>query len=157
MVILAFNKLIEVTSTILLAGGLLWFGYQVMGRIDRFLATKPIPSEEHSPKVLMYDPKHQINDVTQHLEMKADEVVILSIADVQTQTTYQYVLAFGDQDLDNLLLCIQAKQKVPTCKTFALCNDTHHEKLFQHDLIDHYYTSLPHPSQLIHHLKETSL
>lgn len=42
MVILALNKIIEVTSTILLTGGLLWFGYQVMGRSDKSLHDKKI-------------------------------------------------------------------------------------------------------------------
>jgi len=43
------------------------------------------------------------------------------------------VVAIGENDIENLMLCTQAKRKNSSCLTIALCNEIIYEKLF-HDV-----------------------
>lgn len=53
------------------------------------------------------------------------------------------VLALGDNPMDNLLLCAQAKRKDPVCRTFALCQNPQFEKFFRTEKVDRVFFEMP--------------
>ena len=61
---------------------------------------------------------------------------------------YRTVIAVSQSDLDNLLLCVVAKQRDPSIRTVALCNGRIYRQLFDQTCVDKVITDVHILSQL---------
>ncbi len=113
--------------------GVMVFGFFLMTRVDRFLSDGGFEAgAERGDKsvVLVLAPDAILNALeADGKELFSYKKIVEPLVPADTKTTA--VLALSDSDLDNLLLCSEARHLHPNAFIVAKCNDTLYLNIFQ--------------------------
>lgn len=118
--------------------GIALFGYFIMGRLDAFFAKggfNDSPLAKVDKKLLIYCARQAellLDKLEPELQRQGIRCGVLTEPHVPPSDDLLAVLALSARDLDNLLLCHEAKHLRSDIYTIALCND----RLYQHFFAD---------------------
>lgn len=115
---------------------ILALGYYAMGRLDSFIAAgRSVPNltEYQDKEVLLYKGPYEIYSLLDKNKVSYD---IVDYPSLPAWTRYHVVLGLSENDLDNLLLCSDAKRTHPSLQTVARCNDEVYRDVFKREDID---------------------
>lgn len=119
---------------VLLALAFVGFGYLLMGRVDRFLEKTFPDAQMVRPEIcaalIFGDLSRQ--DVLEQL-MGKHHIACLKLSEphVPDHLKLRLVLAVSGNDMDNLLLCNEARHIDPSVVTIAKCNNSIYREIFE--------------------------
>lgn len=110
--------------------------YRWMCHLDEFCGLKADPAQDSEyvwKDVLLFgkDASLCMSLRTQRLDCDVVECPAFPLLRM-----YRIVAAVSESDLDNMLLCTLAKQRDPSVRTIALCNDQVYREIFDQPAVD---------------------
>jgi hypothetical protein len=111
-----------------------FFGYFIMSRLDAFFQNGGFidsPAGKAEKSLVLFNAKKAdqlLSRIEPMLQQHGFRCCLISEPHVPVPVSVVAVLALSDNDLDNLLLCHEAKHLCADVYTIALCND----QLFLH-------------------------
>lgn len=128
----------------------------VMTQLDRFLDKGNVKNDDKiEVDLVLFGEADTLRTMLQDPTIQSYRIHTTMISDINQDMHFRMVAALSQNDIDNFMLCVQAKRMNQKCLTIALCNDTNHEKIFSDHRINRCFTSIPNASELVHFLKET--
>ena len=121
----------------LMSLGILLFGYYIMSRIDAFLQHDSFidnPNRQNEPVLLIYTTKKTdplLATLLPRLYRQKVRFLIVFDPHVPFKANVYAVLAISGSDIDNLLLCREAKHRFAEVYTIARCHDPLYRHFFQ--------------------------
>jgi hypothetical protein len=119
---------------VFIAVGIVFFGYFIMSRLDAFFQNGGFvdnPPVKIERSLVVFCVKHAellLGKLEPSLQQYGFRCCLISEPHVPVPVSIMAVLALSDNDLDNLLLCHEAKHLCADVYTIALCSD----QLFRH-------------------------
>ncbi len=114
--------------------GISLLGYLMMVRLDNFIESGGFvegPEAMLEPIVLIYDPHRDQGTLEKSLMEHHIRFQCITEPHVPENMIPVVVAAFSDSDMDNLLLCNEARHLHPDLFTVAVCNDALYTHLFK--------------------------
>lgn len=114
--------------------GISVLGYLAMVRLDNFIETGGFiegPEALMQQVILIYSPAQHRSDLEKRLSHHHIRFQSIPEPHVPENMIPWVVAALSDSDMDNLLLCNEARHLHPDLFTVAVCNDTMHSRLFK--------------------------
>lgn len=153
--ILSFSSTFNLILLILVSLAVFTFFYIVMGQMDQFLEkNKRLKDVNNEFDLIVFGELNQVDTLLNNEQMKKFKTHRIIIPEIDQALRFIVVAALSSNDLDNLILCMQAKRLNIACTTVALCNDENNTKLFLNPRVDLYWTSMPKTDDLLKLLKE---
>ena len=123
----------QVAVLVVAMSGILLYGYYLMRRLDRFIAAGGIPESPAARRqsaVLIFGGPEISGTLAASLEEKGITYEVTDHPDLLEYSAFLAVAAISESDLDNLLLCSEAKRLRPDILSFAICNDMTYKSVF---------------------------
>ncbi len=127
--------------------GISLLGYLMMVRLDSFIESGGFiegPEALIEPTVLIYDPHRDQDALEKSLLQHQIRFQCITEPHVPENMIPVVVAALSDSDMDNLLLCNEARHLHPDLFTVAVCNDALYTHLFKESGIKQvFYQNFP--------------
>lgn len=145
---------------VFLLGGaaLISLGYYWMGKIDQFSSQGGFHrSFSLDQSVLIYGNNEIAQDLIRDGLLKTGTIHAIDSPDISLYPQVRLVVALGESDLDNLMICRLSKHLNPAVVTIAFCQDKAHERLYLDSKVDHLFMEKPSLDKLRQCLEEVGL
>lgn len=146
----------QTAAVAIAAAGILLYGYYLMRRLDKFLDTGGFGNSaavRSNRAVLIFGEPEIAEPLARYLREKGVTYRVVEDPDLSGDTVYLAVAAVSGSDLDNLLMCARAKRLRPDISSFAVCNDTTYQNVFDSTGIDRVFAPGPGRPDLLEYLK----
>ncbi len=123
---------------VLVVIGFFLYGLFWMKKVDRFIGHvgfTDAPSALEVKDTLVFADLGQMEETQAALQTSPRAFEYISEPALPEQAAYETALALSHNDLDNILLCAQAKKRYPAY-TIAVCNNKRYLSVFQDYHID---------------------
>jgi hypothetical protein len=127
--------------------GVIALGYAIVGRIDKFLNNASIgvcsDADEYAnnkSEVLIYPSEGLPSGLLQLLLREGIGYCLITEPSMPDNSEFSALIAISGSDLDNLLLCSEAKYMRPATVLFARCNDSIYLSIFEKIGINRIFT-----------------
>ena len=144
---------------ILFAAGILLYGFFLAKKFDGFLAKgnfRPRPAAHETKEILLYGAPALLRPISLLLEQNGVGADYSDAPLLCENAAYLYVFALSESDLDNLLLCADARRALRGVKTIARCNNSVYRPLFEKSGVSRVLDLAPSAEQLVAIIKEAS-
>jgi hypothetical protein len=133
-------------------------GFYWMGKIDQFSSQGGFRrSFSHGQSILVYGNDILAQELIQVVSLKTCTIHAIDSPDFSLYPQVRLVVALGESDLDNLMICRLSKHLNPTVATIAFCQDKTHERLYLESKVDHLLMGQPAIDKVRQYLEEMEL
>lgn len=158
MISLAINQTLLVVTLIVMGIGCIVLGGYWMTKIDQFCQKggfRPAFSREKS--VMIYGENAMTAELAKDERLHDYAIQTRETPDPEVYSTVRVLVALGEKDIDNLLICRLASQANPEVITMAWCIDKRTETLYREARIDRIFDTLPTAARIRQCLEELSV
>lgn len=139
--------------------GVVLLGFAIVSKIDKFfdnINMEENRNEDVKNEVLIYPAEGIPNGLGPLLHTEGITYLIIAKPYIPENTEFKTLIALSDCDLDNLLLCGEARHNYPGSFIIARCNDLLYLNIFENIGINHVLTGTLSASELLFALKGVS-
>lgn len=114
--------------------GTILYGYVLMKKLDGYISQNFIKEEYVTlpqKDILLYGEPETIAAVVGVLEKESVLYDVTAQPEIKENTVYDWIGAFSEDDMNNLLICMGGKRKNPRVYTIAKCNQNIYEVVFK--------------------------